>query len=207
MFRYTAKEAVFFDLFIDTATDTCRAAEMLEDLMNHFTNIQEKVQAIEDVEHTCDGHVHEMLEHLNRSFVTPIDREDIYMIAKVVDNITDDIESTAHRFTMFNINSAKDEAKKLTSLIVQSTKELKGIMEEFKHMKTSKSLNSKIIEVNRIEDEGDEIYRSAVKNLFASETNPIEVIKWKEIYEFLENTLDACEDVANIIEGGVMKHA
>lgn len=207
MFRITAKEGIFFELFSITAADTCKAANMLEELMNNYVDVTNKIRAIEEIEHKCDGHVHSMLEQLNRSFITPIDREDIYLIAKELDNITDDIESTAHRFRMFNVTGIRDEAKKLAKLIVQCTEELMDVMAELKKMKTSKKLKEKIIEVNRIEDEGDEIFRSAMQQLFISESNPIEVIKWKEIYEYLENTLDACEDVANIIEGVVMKNA
>ncbi len=207
MFRMTAKEAIFFDLFSDTAADTCKAARMLEELMRNYTDISEKVRAIEEIEHKCDGHVHKMLEHLNRSFVTPIDREDIYLIAKELDNITDDIESTAHRFKMFNVTSIRPDALNMAKLIIDCTEELMGVMSELKNMKTSKVLKDRIIEVNRIEDAGDDIFRNAMQSLFVNEDDSLEVIKWKEIYEYLENTLDACEDVANIIEGVVMKHA
>ena len=207
MFRITAKEGIFFELFVNTAADTCQAANMLEELMNNYVDVTNKIRAIEEIEHKCDGHVHKMLEQLNRSFITPIDREDIYMIAKELDNITDDIESTAHRFRMLNVTSIREDAKQLAKLIVQCTKELMNVMSELKRMKTSKILKEKIIEVNRIEDEADEIFRSAMQRLFVSESNPIEVIKWKEIYEYLENTLDACEDVANLIEGVVMKNS
>ena len=207
MFRITAKEGIFFDLFVATAEDTCIAAKMLEELMENYTNINEKINAIEEIEHKCDGHVHKMLEHLNRSFITPIDREDIYLIAKELDNITDAIESTAHRFRMFNVKGIKDDAIRLAKLITQCTEELVDVMSELKKMKTSKKLSEKIIKVNSIENEGDDIFRSAMQSLFVSENDALEVIKWKEIYEYLENTLDACEDVANIVEGVAMKNS
>lgn len=207
MFRTTAKEEVFFDLFINTATDTCKAAELLEDLMVNYVNVKDKIDAIEQVEHKCDIHVHKMLEQLNRSFITPIDREDIYYIAKEIDNITDAIEATAHRFAMCNVKTIRDDAKKLSKMIRECTEELKLVMIEMKDMKTSKTLTDRIIGVNRIEDDGDKVFRDAIQKLFLGETDALEVIKWKEIYEFMENTLDACEDVANIVEGVVMKHA
>ncbi|MDP4094190.1 MAG: DUF47 family protein [Bacillota bacterium] len=207
MFRVTSREEIFFDLFVETANNVCRSADMLEELMINYVNVNEKIKAIEETEHECDQHVHDILKQLNRSFITPIDREDIYAIAKEMDNITDAIESTAHRFRMFNVTSIREDAKKIVALIVQSTKELTGVMSEMKDMKKSTALRKKIIEVNRIENEGDEIYRSAIAQLFVSEKDAIEVVKWKEIYEFLENTLDACEDVANLVEGVVMKHA
>ncbi len=207
MFRVTAKEGVFFDLFVVTAEDTCKAARQLEELMINYINVDEKIGKLEEIEHRCDGHVHKMLEHLNRSFITPIDREDIFEIAKELDNITDAIESTAHRFRMFNVKSIKEDAISLVKLITQCTDELSGVMSELKKLKNSKTLKEKIIEVNRIENVGDDIFRCAMQKLFVCEHDPLEVIKWKEIYEYLENTLDACEDVANIVEGVAMKNA
>lgn len=207
MFRMTQKEAIFFDMFVETAESTCKAAEMLVDLMINYSSVDKKIGAIEEMEHQCDQHIHKILEQLNRSFITPIDREDIYLIAKELDNITDSIESAAHRFSMLNVTVIRDDAKKLARLIEKSTKELKIVMAELKNMKKSTLLKEKIIEVNRLEDEGDDVFRKAVTDLFTTEKDAVEVIKWKEIYEYLEGTLDACEDVANIVEGVVMKHA
>lgn len=207
MFRITDKEEIFFDLFEATAVDTCAASKKLEDLMTNFVDLNEKIGAIEEIEHKCDGHVHKMLEHLNRSFITPIDREDIFLIAKELDNITDAIEATAHRFRMFNVKDIKEDAVSLAKLITQCTKELADVMLELKKLKSSKILKEKVIEINRIENVGDDIFRNAMQKLFLTENNAIEVIKWKEIYEYLENTLDACEDVANIVEGVAMKNS
>ncbi len=207
MFRITAKEGVFFDLFIATMTDTCEAAKKLQDLMINYENIEDKISVIEDYEHKCDSHLHRMLENLNKSFITPIDREDIHQIAKELDDITDAIEATAHRFRMFNVKKIRSEAVELTNLIVQGTEELYKLMVELKNFKTSKNMKNMVIEVNRIENCGDDMFRSAMHKLFVTETDPLEVIKWKEIYEFLENTLDACEDVANAIEGVAMKNS
>jgi uncharacterized protein len=209
MFRVTPKEEKFFDLFVETTASTCKAAELLEELMGNYNydDIDEKIAAIEEIEHQCDQHVHDIFELLNKSFITPIDREDIHLIAKELDNITDAIESTAHRFRMLNVREIREDAKKLSKLIVECTRELKKVMADLKNMKKSANLRERIIEVNRIENVGDNIFRNAITELFASEKNAIEVIKWKEIYEYLENTLDACEDVANIAEGVIMKHA
>jgi uncharacterized protein len=207
MFRVTRKEEIFFDMFVETTENSCNAAKMLVDLMKNYTDVNNKIKAIEDLEHECDQYVHKILAQLNKSFITPIDREDIYLIAKELDNITDYVESTAHRFKMLNVVTIREEAIKLAELAVVCTEELKDVMIELKHMKKSKTLKDKVIEVNRIENEGDDIYRSAMAKLFTNEKDAIEVIKWKEIYEYLENTLDACEDVANIVEGVVMKNA
>ncbi|MCL6590640.1 MAG: DUF47 family protein [Firmicutes bacterium] len=209
MFRITPKEEVFFTLFVETIEASCRAAEKLEEMMSNYsvTNIDEKIKEIETIEHECDHSVHKIFEQLNKSFITPIDREDIHLIAKELDNITDAIESTAHRFRMLNVGEVPDKAKKLASLIVESTRELRDVMADLKNMRRSVCLRSKIIEINRLENEGDDIFRNAITELFATAQDTMEVIKWKEIYEYLENTLDACEDVANTSEGVIMKHA
>jgi len=207
MFRITQKEARFFDMFVVTAVDICTTAQLLENLMTDFTDIDAKIIEIENMEHKCDTHVHNMIQELNKSFITPIDREDIFLIAKELDNITDAIEGTAHRFKMFNVKSIPPDAIRLGSMISGCAAELKSVMDELSSMKYNSSLLQKVIEVNRIEDEGDNIFRNAIQRLFKEEKDAIEVIKWKEIYEFLENTLDACEDVVNIVEGVVMKHA
>jgi hypothetical protein len=147
------------------------------------------------------------MKALNSSFITPIDREDIYNIAKEMDNIVDTIEEAANSFDLFLITEVRDEAKVMSRLILECIVELKVVVNEMRRMKKSKLLQEKIIEVNRIENEGDVIYRKAIKSLFENETPPLEVVKWKLIFEFLEESIDSCENVANILEGVVMKHA
>jgi len=207
MFRITRKEEIFFDMFVATAESTCKAAGLLEEMLNNYVDVEKKVNAIEKVENDCDKLVHGILEQLNKSFITPIDREDIYLIAKEIDNITDAIESTAHRFLMFNVKKVTPEALTMAKYITAGCNELKLLLMELRTMKTSKVLAKKIVEVNRIEDMGDTVFRKAITDLFKNEKNAVEIIVWKEIYEYLENTLDALEDVADIIEGVVTKHA
>ena len=206
MFMVTRKEEVFFDLFVEMTGFACQAASKLKDLIDDYTDIDEKVEEIKKIEHGCDQVFHRIMHQLNKSFVTPIDREDINLIARELDNITDTIEDAAYSFRMFNIKSINDEAKLLSDLISKSTLELNALMIELKNMKTSKLLKPQVIEVNRLENEGDDIYRSAMASLFSGNVDTLEVIKWKQIYEFLENSLDACEEIANTIEGVVMKN-
>lgn len=203
----TPKEDKFYDLFIDSAHIIYDASLLLRDLMKDLSNIDVKVKEIEDMEHKGDRQVHDIMEQLNKTFITPIDREDIYDIAKQLDDILDFIEATAHRFVMFNVKTAQENAIVLGDMIVDSCKEVINLMEELKIMKKSKKLTEKIIEINRLEDEGDKIYRTAITTMFSGDMPAIEVLKWREIYEYIEQTLDACEDVANTVEGIVMKHA
>ncbi len=164
---------------------------------------------VEELEHKGDEIVHRLIEELNNSFITPIDREDIFSITKRMDDILDSIESTMHRFTMFNINESKEGAKVLGSLIVDASRELVSLMEEFKHMKKkNKEITERVISINKIENKGDIFYRQMISELFAEDgkTPVLDIIKWREIYKFLEATLDSCEAVANIVEGVVMKY-
>lgn len=207
MARISPKEDKFYDMFIDTANLICEAAEKLDDLLNNLDDVENKVRQIEEIEHKGDKQAHDILEQLNRSFITPLDREDIYLIAKQMDDIIDFIEATAHRFVMFNVTTATKDSLILGKLIVNSCKELISLMEELKNARKSTKLSEKIIEINRLEDEGDQIFRRAITTLFNGETSAIDVFKWHEIYDFIEQTLDACEEVANTVEGVVMKHA
>lgn len=207
MLRVTKKEAIFFDFFTEGVEMGLKAAVALEELMANYTDIDKKIAAIENIEHECDIHAHKIMKHLNAAFITPIDREDIYLITKEIDNIVDNIEEIAHRFSMFNVKEIRPEAIELGKLITESIKQLTELMKELVHLKFSDTLKQKIIEVNRLENVGDVIFRKALKNLFADETDAIEVIKWKGIYTYLEKAIDACEEVANIVEGVVMKHA
>ncbi len=207
MFSLTPKEDKFFELFRETANKACEASEMLLDFMNDEVFSEDKLKKIKDIEHDGDKIQHKILEQLNKSFITPFDREDIYYIAKGMDDIIDDIEYTSSRFVMLNLSKPTKQAKDLAALIAEGCKEVAGIMDELKNMKNNKALAKKIIETNRIEEDGDKISRQAIKDLFRSDLPVLEIIKLREIYESLENTLDALEDVANAVEGIVMKNA
>ncbi|MDD5306245.1 MAG: DUF47 family protein [Deltaproteobacteria bacterium] len=207
MFRMTQREMTFFDVFEEASEISYQSAVILQDLVLHYQDPDAKIKALEEKEHEGDKLVHVMMDRLNKSFITPIDREDLFLISKDLDTITDLVESTAHLFTMFDVTSVKDEAKELVRLIVAATGEVHAVTKEMKNFKKSKELKPKVIEINRLENEGDRLYRRAVRALFTQEKDPLEVMKWKEVYEYLESSLDACEHVANVILGVVVKHA
>ena len=207
MFNINQKEDKFYVLFGTTSKIIIEISEKLNLFMNDLSDAETKLKDFEELEHKGDKQTHVILQELNKSFITPIDREDIYMIANLMDDIIDLIESSANRFVMFNVKEATPHAKKMANLILESSKELIGLTEELKSAKKSNKLNKKVIEINRIEDEGDTVFRIAITELFKGDVDTLDVIKWKEIYERLERVLNAFEDVADTIEGVVMKHA
>jgi len=207
MFGLKKKEEIFFNLFIEAVEKGVAAGEKLNALMEDYTDVACKIESLKTIENECDNKVHKIMTTLNASFITPFDREDIYYITRELDNIVDTIEDAANRFLIFNVKEIKDDAVVMSRLIVDCVNALDRLFLELKAAKKGKALRDHIIEVNRIEDEGDVVFRRAMEKLFTGETDAIEVIKWKEIYEFLENSLDACENVANTLEGVVMKNA
>jgi hypothetical protein len=207
MFNLSPKNDKFFDMFISFSEITTQAAEKFKIFAEDPSDSEEKFQQIKNLEHDGDEKLHEMFKELNNSFITPIDREDIYAIGKALDDILDFIEATASRFVMFNITKPQPHAVTFADLVLQSCIEITGLMKELKHMKKTQEIMRKIVEINRLENVGDVTFRKAIREMFDNPPSTLEVIVWKEIYECLEDTVDACEDVANIIEGVVMKHA
>ncbi|MGE5548909.1 MAG: DUF47 domain-containing protein [Bacteroidota bacterium] len=196
----------FFRLFEAAAANIAKAAEVLQGITDDPATKEAKTEKLEELEHRGDELTHDIIAELNRAFITPIDREDIFLIAKEMDNVTDAIEATAHRYVMLNIDETSPEARELAALIGASSRELVSIMRELRKPKQIVCNNKCVVEINRIEDEGDKIYRRVVKELYSGTYDALTAIKWREIYDHLENTLDALEDVANIVEGIAMKH-
>jgi hypothetical protein len=202
---FGSRDSQFYQLFEASAANVAEAAEALLQLTKEPENRERITMELENLEHKGDGLTHDIIAELNRAFITPIDREDIFQIAKETDNILDAIEATAHRYIMFEITETNEAAEQLAAMIVASSGELVRIMHwmrKIKHM-----TNECIVEINRIEDDGDKIYRKAVKELYKNHSEPVRIIQWREIYDHLEDTLDALEDVANVVEGIAMKHS
>ncbi len=207
MFSLSPKEDKFYDMFIENSQLIYEAALKFQQFLNSFSELGVNLKEIKDIERQCDIEQHKIINELNKTFITPFDREDIFMISKKMDDIVDIIEESANSFMMFNVETVKDEVKELAELIVICCKYIVNLMTEFKNMRNNKKLTEIIIEINKKEEEGDIIFRKAVRDLFTKDLPVLEVIKWREIYQYAENTLDACETVANIIEGVAMKNA
>ena len=207
MFGLKKKEDVFYTLFIEYARKIEIVGEKFLDLIEQYENVEEKVEKIKVLETECDMHAHDILNKLNVAFITPFDREDIYNVTKQMDDIVDCIEEASNRFVVFDVKEIRKESMLMANLILQSTRELVVLFENLPDLKKNDLVKTQIIEVNRLENEGDVIYREALMKLFREDINPIELIKWKHIFEQIENSLDSCENVANIIEGVAMKYA
>ncbi|HEX9024837.1 MAG TPA: DUF47 family protein [Clostridium sp.] len=208
MFNFKPKEDKFYTMFLKAAQNVNKAAMILRKSMDSLSNKEAYVNEIQELEHKGDKLVSIITKELNEAFITPIDREDIYLLIKEMDDILDLINSTMHTFMMFSIVESTHESKLLADMIVKCTNHILESMEGISLMgNKSKYIKEKIRIINEIENEADKLFRKTVAELFKNETNVLEVIKWKEIYQILENTVDRCEKIANTVEGVVIKNA
>jgi len=201
------KESKFFEMLIEFAGKIVTVGEAFQHLVVHYENVEEQVVKLKEMETDCDVQTHKILSALNASFVTPFDREDIYDIAKEMDEIVDCMEEVANRFIVFDIKELTPETEKMTVHIVQAIRELEVMFKHLPEAKKNSVSQEQAVEVNRIENEGDLVYRQALSDLFRNQKDPIELVKWKQIYELLEDCIDSCEGVANSVEGVIMKYA
>lgn len=205
--RFLPRDEKFYDFFEASVKKVVQGATQLEELIKNFKEVPIKAKQIKDTEHEGDLITHHTIEMLNLTFVTPLDREDIHNLISSLDDVLDYIEACAERLNLFRISETTEEAILLVGVLVKTVKEVEQAVFKLRHLKGADSIMRHCIEINRLENEGDYECRAAVAKLFAPENNPLEVIKWKEIYETLENAIDRCEDVANVLEGIVLKNA
>lgn len=199
----------YFDEFADLSKFSHKLAVTVNDTFKNFDpkKITEKVKAAHDIEHNADIAKHDIMNRLVKEFLPPIANEDITSLTQEIDDVTDSIEDVLIYVDMFNIQAIRPEAIKFTELLVSCTKALDDALEEFKSWKTSKKLHDKIVEINRLEEEGDKLYVDFMRNLYHTSKDPIELMCWTEILHRLERCADNCEDVANILESIVMKNS
>ena len=201
------KDTNFYDLFERGASKVCEGAELLADLVKDFTNVPLKAKRIKDVEHEADLITHETMEKLNKTFVTPLDREDIHGLISSLDNILDHVEAAADKFSLYRIPEVQPDAALLADILIHSVKEVQTTISKLRNLRDADLILKHCIEINRLENEGDFVYRSAIAKLFERGGDPLNVIKWKEVYESIEDAIDSCEDVANVIEGITLKNS
>lgn len=204
--REKKKTTDYFDLFLKQMEIAGQCIRILGDLAEDYKETDERLQKIHQLEHEGDKIFHAVESELYSAFITPIEREDILLLSNTIDDLTDSIEDIAIRFHMFNIKSMREEVAGFIRIIMKCCGELQRAFSEFHTFKKSKSISSYIVEINRLEGEGDALYQQAVYHLFTTETNPVEILKWRETFEIMENCCDTCEDVANTLGAVIMKN-
>jgi len=180
--RIIPREEKFFDLFTQQAEVVLEGARLLKNFLEDYTDLDQKRMLIEKVENEGDEVVHKIIEKLNTTFITPMDREDIHALASAMDDILDFINATVQRMHLFKVKKVTDDAKKLANIILRASEECLELIRNMQNMKDVKGMKARWIEVNRLENEGDVVSRAAIAALFEDGMDPIEVIKWKEIY-------------------------
>lgn len=198
------KDENFFKLFEKAADNLVEGARLFQDFMEHYENVAEKAQKLKEVEYQGDLITHEIVEKLNRSFVTPIDRDDIHSLASGLDDVLDSIEAVANRMVAFKIPAPTGPLKEMTLILVQASDQIQKAVHSLRKLD---HLMTFCMELKNLESRADEISRGLLPELFEREKDPIAVIKWKEIYGRMEAAADECEDIANIIESIVVKNA
>jgi len=203
--RLLPRNEEFFDLFTDVANRNKEAAQLLRDLFEAAPDRRTPiVEAIKRLEHEADQSTHEVVNRLDRTFITPLDREDIHQLASDLDDVMDAMDGTARRAQIFRLGVAPQGVRRLTEVIQRMVAVL---AEAVGRLKKGDDVMRFCVEAKQLEEEGDAIYHEALGQLFEKETNALEIIKWKEIYDNLEGTLDQAEDVANVVESITIKHA
>lgn len=205
MFGLIPKEEKFFALFKDMTTNIIEGALLLKEMLDDFADPVASQRKIKDVEHKGDQLTHDTIQKLNKSFVTPFDREDIYALSAALDDILDLIDASAQRVVMYNVEKPTPEAKELAFLILKSCQAVGRAVSKLGGK--LELIAQDCVEANSLENEADRVCREAISRLFDEEKDPIQLIKWKEIYETLERVTDKCEDAANILESVVVKNA
>jgi hypothetical protein len=203
-FRLIPRDERFFDDFQALADEIRTGARRLEEMLAPDHPVWDKADEIKEVEHRCDSLTHAIIQRLNRTFVTPLDREDIHELARSLDDVMDAIDAAASRIRLYRLDKVRFGARELARIITASAEQVREAMKTIEQKKGI--VVDYAIEINRLENEADRMHQEAVMRLFDEEHDPIVVMKWKEALDFLEEATDRCEDVANVLEGVVVKY-
>ena len=206
-FLFIPREEKFFELFEDSARNMVKASQVLKEMIDTWKFVGERVAEIRELEHVGDTITHQIMAQLNRTFVTPFDREDIALLAHTLDDVTDFIDAAADAMLIYKIDRPNQRARDLADIIVQQTIEVERAMPRLRRRAELKQIPERCVEINRLENMADRVFRSAMAELFDDTTDIAQIIKWREIYEHMESATDRCEDVANVLEGVALKHA
>jgi len=205
--RLLPRQSNFFDFFEKIAAITVASARELGKLSSDGANVEEIARRIKDLEHEADELTHTCMETLHKTFITPIDRNDIHRLASKLDDIVDFIDGAARQIQLFEVSELPQSAREATVVLVQATEAVERAVIGLRNMKNATAILSECVRINELENQADRIKAASVARLFREESDAIKVLKWHEIFQRLENVTDACEDVANVIEGIVLENA
>jgi len=205
--RLLPHDASFFAHFENQGKKTVEGCRAFLEMVEQADNLESRAERVKQIEHECDEITHAVVEGLHKTFITPIDRNDIYTLITKMDDIMDFVEAAADRLALYEVQTMTKEVGDLARCLVQSAEHVLGAVSSIRDLGKPNGILQHCIEINRLENVADGILRSALARLFREEKDPIAVIKWKEIYETLETATDRCEDVANIIEGVVLENS
>jgi predicted phosphate transport protein (TIGR00153 family) len=200
-------DASFFSFFEQQGKKTVEGCRAFLEMVENPTNLEIQAERVKQIEHECDEITHAVVQSLHKTFITPIDRNDIYTLITKMDDIMDFVEAAADRLALYEIGTMTKEVGDLARCLVSSAEHVLGAVSSIRDLGKPNGILQHCIEINRLENVADGILRGALARLFREEKDPIAVIKWKEIYETLETATDRCEDVANIIEGVVLENS
>jgi uncharacterized protein len=205
----TKKGNDYFEMLSELVDYSCSAANLLYDTLLNFevNKIENKIEEMHKIEHSADLKKHDMMDKLLKEFITPIERGDIAELAHEIDNVTDAIEDILARIYMFNITSMRKEALDFANVIIKNCNELKGLMKEFRNYKKSQEIQKLIVNINGLEEEGDNLYIMSIRNLYTTSKDPIELMTWTDTFKYFERCCDACETAANVVESVIMKNS
>ena len=202
--RVLPRERSFFDRFTELATNVDAGAKALVEMLDNYKDGAIQAENIKTIEHTGDNITHDIMTQLNRTFVTPFDREDIHELCSKIDDVLDLTDAVAGRLIIYHVERIRPGVVDLARILAQATGEMVAAV---RSLERPNDILKHCIEINRLENEGDRVCRTLIAGLFESEKDPVEIIKWKEIIEVIETAIDKCEDVANVIESVVLKSA
>ncbi len=201
--RLLPRDDVFFELFDQLAAHLATTARMLDTLLGDAAHVRDHVKAIKDVEHKADLLTLTVNQRIDKSFITPIDREDIHMLATRLDDVIDLIDGVARRFEMLHISEVLPPARQLSGVLVRAATEIEVAVSE---MRRPPAVNQHVALIKHLEEEGDAVYHEAMGALFAGNPNPLDVLKWKDVYDTLEGAIDSCMGVAQVLQSISLKN-
>jgi predicted phosphate transport protein (TIGR00153 family) len=197
----------FFDLFEQSAALVVKTAQTYVDMLKDYPHRERYLALIRQMEHDGDETTHRTLQKLDTTFITPFDREDIYSLMKTLDDVIDEIDAAAKRLILYKIDEVKNALYKQTDVLLRAAQCMESAVRELRNIKKPDGIRTHLIEIHAMENAGDDINHAAAAELYATSTNAIDAMKWKEIYDLTERAIDRCEDVANIIDAIILKNS